>query len=259
MPLRIYDYPNYYDIGFGWNPKKETDFLESCFSRYGRVPTKRILELGCGTGRLLIELAKRGFEPMGVELNPHMIDYARQKARQVGVALELVKADMASFKIDMPIDAAFCAIDTFRYLPDEESARSHLQCVSDSLRSRGIYVVDFNLVGLLNSYPKVEAEEWTIERDGVSVKVAHKIIGVPDLLKRRITERTTLNVTEGSLTKTIDTEDPFRTYTRDEFVDLAKSVGAFEIVAWHAPDFDIEHSVEPGPETERVIAVLRKR
>jgi len=206
----------------------------------------------------LVELAKRRYEAVGIEISRPMIDHAFDKARKASVKLELLEGNMSDFILDEPVDAAFCAIDTFRYLLTENSALSHLSCVARSLRPEGIYIIDFTLVGLLGSYPK-PAEEWTIEREDASVTVSHKIVGLPDLEKRRTIERTILTVTEAGLTKKIETEDPMRTYTKNEFEALLHSGGFFELVAWHGPDFSIEREENPRPETARVIAVLKKK
>ena len=257
MPLEIYNHPRYYDIGFGWDPSTELTFLEACFRKYCSLPVRRVLELGCGTGRLLIGLAKRSYEAIGIEVNRHMIDFALAKSRQTGTLLSVVEADMTKFILDEKVDAAFCAIDTFRYLLTEDVARNHLRCVSRVLRPNGLYVIDFTMVGSPSSYPK-DPEEWTIEREGVRVTVNHKIVGAPNLQNRRTLEHTSLTVMEEGITKMFETEDLMRTYTNDEFESLLKSVGLFSVLAWHGSNFQIDQPVTPTPETERIITVLKR-
>lgn len=257
MPLEIYDHPRYYDIGFGWDPSTELNFLEACFGRYCTTPVQRVLELGCGTGRLLIGLSKRGYEAIGVEINRHMIDFALTKSSQAGRPLKIVEADMADFTLDAKVDAAFCAIDTFRYLLTEDAALNHLRCVGRVLRPNGLYVIDFTMVGSLNSYPK-DPEEWTIEREGIRVTASHRIVGMPNLQDRRTLERISLTVEEEGITKKFEAEGLMRTYTKDEFESLLKSVDLFSVMAWHGPNFQIDQPVTPSPETERIITILKR-
>jgi len=257
MPFELYEHPEYYDIGFGWDPSTELNFLEGCFRRYSPTPVRRVLELGCGTGRLLIGLAKRWYEATGVEINRQMIDFALARSREAGVLLKIVEADMADFVLNEKADAAFCAIDTFRYLLTEDAALNHLGCVSRVLRPNGLYVIDFTMVGSPKSYPK-DPEEWTIEREGICVTVTHKIVGVPELQNRQTLEHTSLTVVEEGITKKFETQDIMRTYTKDEFESLLKSARLFSAVAWHGPNFLIDQPVTPTPETERVIAILRR-
>jgi SAM-dependent methyltransferase len=255
--MGVYDYPRYYEVGFNWDPGVELDFLENCFRLYGRSPTRNVLELGCGTGRLLIELARKGYRVVGVDRSHPMVEYLSAKARHLEITIQLVEGDMENFTIPEKVDAAFCAINTFRYLLTERAALNHLRCVGRALMPGGTYVIDFNLVGLVGSYPKTKVEQWTADEKDVSVGVSHRVIGVPDTVKRRVIEEINLTVKEKGETKTIRTEDPMRTYTRDEFENLVESSKRFKILAWHGPDFDIDNHLDPGPETERVIAVLK--
>jgi SAM-dependent methyltransferase len=54
-----------------------------------------ILDAGCGTGRVAIELARRGFEVMGVDLDPDMVAFAAQKAPE----LPWLAADLATMEL----------------------------------------------------------------------------------------------------------------------------------------------------------------
>ena len=255
---KVYHYPRYYDIGFSWDTRRELDFLESCFKRYGRPSTSSVLELGCGTGRLLIGLAKRGYRVIGVDNSHPMVEYLSEKARRLGVTVHVVEQDMEKFVIPEKVDAAFCAINTFRYLLTEKAGLDHLSSVGESLRPGGIYVIDFVLLGLLGSYPKSDPEEWTVDAEGISVKVTHRFLGVPDLKSRRILDEITLTIRDGEAIEKISAEDPMRTYTKEEFESLVQSSGRFRILAWHGPDLDIDKRLEPGPETERVLVILKR-
>jgi len=53
----------------------------------------KILDLGCGWGRHSIELAKRGYEITGLEINPSYLEEARKRASSTGVKVEFVEKD----------------------------------------------------------------------------------------------------------------------------------------------------------------------
>ena len=60
--------------------EKWADFLESAFLKFGDQP-RLVLELGCGTGSLAIEMAKRGYDMIGLDLSVDMLSRAAEKSR----------------------------------------------------------------------------------------------------------------------------------------------------------------------------------
>ena len=69
------------------------------------IPVTRILDAGCGTGRLAIEIARRGYEPTGVDLDPDMIERARGKASLIPWHV----ADLAIFVDETAFDLVVLA------------------------------------------------------------------------------------------------------------------------------------------------------
>ena len=67
-----------------------------------------ILDIGCGTGRHAVELARAGYAVTGIDLSSGMLREARAAAERAGVELELVQADATSFDLGREFDAAVC-------------------------------------------------------------------------------------------------------------------------------------------------------
>ena len=84
----------------GHNPHGEADFVDSLLGGSGRV-----LDAGCGTGRVAIELARRGFEAVGVDVDDEMIAGARAKAPE----LVWHQFDLAAFDLGEAFDAVVMA------------------------------------------------------------------------------------------------------------------------------------------------------
>jgi len=59
----------------------------------------RVLELGCGSGRLTVTMAQNGIDIVGADLSVSMLEAARAKARTAGVEVPFVQADMRSFDL----------------------------------------------------------------------------------------------------------------------------------------------------------------
>jgi len=56
------------------------------FEKYNINQDAKILEVGCGNGRIVVNLAKHGYRTVGVDISPIFIDDAKQKAREYGVS-----------------------------------------------------------------------------------------------------------------------------------------------------------------------------
>ncbi len=95
----------YMDEPFVTATVAEVDFIERLFRL---EPGARVLDLGCGTGRHSVELARRGYRVTGVDLSRGMLDQAAAAAAAAGVSVELVKADATVFATTTRFDVALC-------------------------------------------------------------------------------------------------------------------------------------------------------
>ncbi len=142
---KVYDYPTYYDIIFAADWRKEFAFLEACFDEYATGPVQRLFEPACGTGRLLIKLAQAGYDVSGNDLNPKAVEFCNRRLERRGFEPTAMVGDMADFRLPKKVDAAFNLINSFRHLPNEQSATAHLQCVARALRKGGLYLLGLHL------------------------------------------------------------------------------------------------------------------
>ncbi len=85
----------------------EVDFVER---ELGADRSKPILDIGCGTGRHAIELARRGYRVTGIDLSEGQLRLAREKAVEAGVAVDFLRRDATQAHFHGQFDAAlmFC-------------------------------------------------------------------------------------------------------------------------------------------------------
>ncbi|RJP78430.1 MAG: class I SAM-dependent methyltransferase [Candidatus Zixiibacteriota bacterium] len=95
--------PIYDDNVFVQNTAKEIEFLLEEL----QLPSgAAILDLGCGTGRHAVALARRGFQVTGLDLSAEMLARAQAAAQAAGVNVEWIQADAARFSLPNKYDAA---------------------------------------------------------------------------------------------------------------------------------------------------------
>src|SRR5262249_3343034 len=113
-------------------------FAEQVFDRPGRL-----LDLGCGTGRLLLPFARRGWWVVGVDLSEEMLRVAGEKAAAAGVAVARVKANLAALDglADGTFDQAACLFSTLGMVCGRQARRRVLEHVHRLLRPGGRFLL----------------------------------------------------------------------------------------------------------------------
>ncbi|UCC81349.1 MAG: class I SAM-dependent methyltransferase [Candidatus Zixiibacteriota bacterium] len=115
--------PDYMDNSFTRATKDEVNFI---IEELGLPGGNSILDVGCGTGRHSIELAKRGYIMTGVDISSGMLEEARKAAEVAGVGLNLVKSDAVQMVFDHKFDAAVCLCEgAFALLGESDDAYDH--------------------------------------------------------------------------------------------------------------------------------------
>lgn len=252
----LYNFPKYYDVLFGSDWRAEFHFLEGCFERFARRSVTRLFEPACGTGRLLLRFAKAGYEVAGNDLNPKAIAYCNQRLRRHGFPPTAEVGNMADFRPQCRFDAAFNTINSFRHLPDEASAESHLRCMAEGLRRGGLYVLGLHLTPTRGE-PDDE-ESWAARRGHLAVLSRMWSIHT-DRRGRRERIGMTVDVHTPTRQFRLAEEMIFRTYTAPQMLGLIDRVGAFEIAATYDFGYDLARPVRVDAWTQDVIYVLRKR
>src|SRR5438876_428277 len=108
----------YYDVFSVGIPGDVAFYVEeaSRFNEAGHA-SGRVLELACGTGRILIPIAEAGVPITGLDLSPAMLDLARKKIAALPDAtrqrINLIEGDMAAFHFDAPFNTIMIPFNSF--------------------------------------------------------------------------------------------------------------------------------------------------
>jgi RimJ/RimL family protein N-acetyltransferase/SAM-dependent methyltransferase len=131
----------------------ECDFLEKELD-YDR--TKRILDVGCGTGRHAIELTKRGYNVTGIDLSESQLKRAAEKAASEGLNITFLRHDARNLPFSGEFDVAIMLCEGgFPLMETDEMNFDILRSVTRSLRKPGKFIFT-TLNGLFPLYHSVE-------------------------------------------------------------------------------------------------------
>jgi SAM-dependent methyltransferase len=250
-----YDHPRYYDIAFCGETVQEADFIEAACQKYCPFPVKNLLEPACGTGRLVTEMAARGYQLTGFDLSLPSLQFLRQRLKRRKLQANILAADMTDFSLAKPVDAAFCTFNTFRHLTTEEAARSHLECVANHLRPGGIYILGFHLFP-----PDADdecVERWTESSGRTKVTVTLRVLNT-DHRRRLETLRVCILAREGDREIRFRDEFPFRRYTVSQFRKLLASVPAFQLRDVYDFWYEIDHPLKLDNSMADTVFILQK-
>ena len=250
-----YDEPHYYDILLEDDTAIEADFVEATLARHGPAQGRDLFEPACGSGRLVTELAGRGYRVEGHDLSQPMLDYARKRLDAAGLSAKLVQESMDEFRLRRRVDLAYCLLSSFRYLLDERSARRHLECVAGALRKGGIYVLGLHLTQY--DWDRLQRERWVGSRNGTRV-VCNLQSWPPDRRRRIEKLRSRMTVEESDETRRFETHWSFRTYDAAQLRALLKSVPSLEHVATYDFSYDLASERVLDDEQLDCLLVLRK-
>ncbi len=109
------------------------------------------LELGLGTGRVALPLARRGVAVGGIEASTHMLDMLR--SRPGAQQLEIIEGDFTTARTTRPCSLVFALVSTLFLLPDRHSQACCLINVSRQLAPGGRLLIEASVPDPANSGP----------------------------------------------------------------------------------------------------------
>ena len=126
--------------------KQEVKFVKDYFD-----PRRKILDMACGNGRHSVQLAKEGFNVVGIDYSKKLIEEARETAVKNGLDIEFIKGDMRNPKIKQKFDGALILGDSFGYFNDNENEKV-IKSMVKVIKKSGYLIIDLpNTPGILRN------------------------------------------------------------------------------------------------------------
>lgn len=222
------------------------DYAEEIFKGNGMKPSL-LLDLGCGTGTLTLELSKRGYDMIGLDLSADMLNRARQKAAAEGEDILFLQQDMTEFELYGTVDAILCFMDSINYITSKRDLRKLLKLVKNYLNPGGIFLFDVN-----TAYKFRE-----ILADNVFYEVGEEITFIwqnfYDRKKLTCDFELTFFVKEGEVYKRYDEAHREKCYKTEELTALIEDAGLRMRGVYHDRSFR-----KPHKKSERIFFAVGK-
>ena len=132
----------FYDITYDYIRRKDIDF----FVEYSRRTSGRTLELGCGTGRILIPTAVAGCGITGLDISQHMLRKCQEKLDKqptnIQERVRLIQGNMTNFSTEESYSLVTIPFRAFQHLISVEEQKACLSCIGKHLSTKGQLIID---------------------------------------------------------------------------------------------------------------------
>jgi SAM-dependent methyltransferase len=259
--LAMYRKPRLYDVAFGFRDiSAECDGLLTLIARHGIKHPKSVLELACGPAHHLRELARRGLDCSGIDINEEMLAYGRELSRREGVTVGLRRADMRTFHSSKRFNVVLCLFDSFAQCTTERDAIATLRGAAAALRPGGLVVVEFKHPSdYFWSTRSRTVDSWTHSDGDLRVKARFTVTRIDPVAETFVASLTIQPTSSNGKRvggKQLAMHWTQRMWLRGGFQYVALASSAFDIVGWYG-DLDPIVPLE-SPEAWRMIAILRR-
>lgn len=222
------DYAYYYNIFYqDKDYKAEALQVDTLLKRYGKG-VKTIINYGCGTGRHDLELFRLGYQCMGVDMSPLMIEIAQKNAKDEDANIGFSVADVRSYKAEQRYDGVISLFHVMSYQNSNEDISAAFQSARGALDKNGIFLFDvWYGPGVLSDQPVVRVKEIEDERNKL-VRIARPIMHDKENVVDVCYEVLVIEKESGK-TKVINEVHHMRYFFRPELELLLKEAG-FELM-----------------------------
>jgi SAM-dependent methyltransferase len=227
--------------------------MEEAIRKYSKIPVHTVLELACGNSPHMVELATRGYEYCGLDLNPTMIEFAQNKASAHNLDVRFYLANFIDFRLEGPKDFIYIMLGSL-YVNNADELVSHFSNVYKALKPGGLYFLDW----CIDFSPLDNSEDsWVMRRDGITVSTRYTT-RLRNAAEQLYEENILFTIRDRGRQQKLLHTGIRRAIFPQEFVLAATKLNDFELLGWWN-DWNWNRPLGEGRgEIIRPITILRK-
>ncbi|MBQ8123935.1 MAG: class I SAM-dependent methyltransferase [Ruminococcus sp.] len=243
-------FARYYDqLTANIDYKGRAEYFGQIIRRFDQTDNNILLDLACGTGSISQEMARQGFDVIGVDLSDEMLGIAIEKKFDSGLNIQYLCQDMRNIDMFGTIGITICALDSINHLSTAEDVRQVFEKVALFAEPKGLLIFDVNT---LYKHRNILANNtFTYETDSVYCVWENSLDPKTDEVKM---ELVFFEKEENGLWSRSSDSFSEKAYSEELIEQLLDECG-LELVAKYGDD-----SFEPPKEdSQRIVYVARSR
>ncbi len=208
-----------------------------------------VVELGCGTGSFTQVLKRMGYDIMGIDLSPEMLDLARKKSAEAGLDIMYLEQDMRELDLYCTAGTIVSVCDSINYVLEDEEVIDTFKLVNNFLFPKGIFIFDFNT---LHKYRDVIGDTTIAENRQDCSFIWDNYYHEEDHINEYDLTIFARCGEDEVFRRSVETHFQ-RGYTLEEMISFVRAAGMEFITA-----IDADTHAEPGEDSERIYIVARE-
>lgn len=250
LPIEYQQLPEYFDAH---NVNEQTESRNALIEKLlKKQKVKTVLDMTCGTGSQVFYLTERGYEVIGNDFSPALLEIARRKAKEMNRNITFIDGDMRSVKVGK-FDAVITIFSAIGHLPKTDFEKA-LQNIRANLKDDGVYIFDiFNLQAITDEI--IDDFSMVIESVVNGVKIRNKQHSEIDREKGFLTSHDKYTIfKDGSEPEKHINSFSLQIYTAEELQTILNRNG-FQVV----DQYDIDGNSFIADKSLNILTVARKK
>lgn len=241
-------FARYYDsLTANIDYKKRAEYFHEIIKRYKNTEGTILLDLACGTGSISEEMAKIGYDVIGVDYSDEMLGIALDKKFDSGLNIQYLCQDMRKLDLYGSMDITICALDSINHLNSLADVKKVFKNVALFSEPQGLFIFDINT---LYKHRNILANNtFTYETDNVFCVWENTLVEDTDEVKMNLEF---FELEENGLYSRTSDSFSEKAYSEESIEELLRECG-FELLA----KFGDDSFSPPACNSQRIVYAAR--